>query len=289
MRSSLLSLPLIAGVLAFALPDIADACGNAPEDLCATQSGEYRIAMPEGVDAPGAMIWLHGWGGSANGVMKNTGMIAGVAARGMALIAPDGRVTSKRWKNKNWAVNDGRPYERDDIAFMAEVLDDAAAKHGIDRDRVLLAGFSRGGSMVWDVACRTPGLAKAYAPVAGAFWEPMWDSCEGPVDLYHTHGWTDRTVPLEGRSLADGTMIQGDVFQSLFILRATNGCGNRQPESAPIDPDADLWGRTWSDCASGRRIDLLLHPGGHGIPKGWLNRTLDWFDERVAADSGITQ
>ena len=270
---------LVACALALLLVPTAHACGTDPDDLCKTASGEYRIAKPEGQAAPGAMIWLHGWGGSANGAMKNKGFRDRLAARGMAYVALDGRVTSTRYKNKNWAVNDGRPYERDDVAFVGEVVEDLVARHGIDRDRILLAGFSRGGSMVWDVACRTPDAVRAYAPVAGAFWEPMWDDCEGPVDLFHTHGWTDRTVPLEGRVLGGGALTQGDVFQSLFILRDTNGCENRQPESGPVE--GDVWLRVWSDCTAGR-IDFMLHPGGHSIPRGWLDRTLDWFEARLA-------
>ena len=271
-----------AFILGLGLSQIsAQACGADPEDLCQVATGQYRVALPEGEGPHKAMIWLHGWGGSANGVMRNTGMVRNLSARGYALIAPDGVITSARYKNKNWAVNDGRVYARDDVHFLEQIVEDAVARHGIDRERIVLGGFSRGGSMVWDVACRAPGLARGYAPVAGAFWEPMWDGCEGPVDLFHTHGWTDRTVPLEGRPLGGGTMTQGDVFQSLYILRATNGCGNRQPEEAPLSEAKDRWFRTWSDCGGGR-IDLMLHPGGHGIPKGWLAQAIDWFEARLA-------
>ncbi|MEO1490602.1 MAG: alpha/beta fold hydrolase [Pseudomonadota bacterium] len=264
------------------MPGSAQACGPDEAVLCPVETGGYRIAVPEGVDAPPALLWLHGWGGSANGVMKNTGWIERLGARGYALIAPDGKITSTRYNNKNWAVNDGRTYERDDLVFLAQVVDDAVARFGIDRDRILLGGFSRGGSMVWDVACRTPDLARAYASVAGAFWEPIHEDCAAPVDLYHVHGWTDRVVPLEGRPLAEGTMLQGDVFQSLYILRATNGCANRQPEAAPVDEEKGLWRRIWSDCTSGQ-IDFELHPGGHAIPAGWLDRAVDWFEARLAA------
>jgi polyhydroxybutyrate depolymerase len=267
----------------FLLPGIAMACGHDAENLCTTETGAYRIALPDAVEDPPAVIWLHGWGGSANGVMKNTGMVKTMTGRGYALIAPDGRITSTKYKNKNWAVNDGRDYERDDIRFMAEVIADITARHGIDRERILLSGFSRGGSMVWDVACRSPRLARAYAPVAGAFWEPMWQHCEAGVDLFHTHGWSDRTVPLEGRPLGGGTLTQGDVFQSLFTLRLANGCTNRQPDAAAFDREVGVLRRAWTECRNGR-IDLMLHPGGHGIPKGWLNMTLDWFEARMADD-----
>ena len=274
-----LILALFATLWLGATPALA--CGLAAQDHCQVESGSYRISVPAGADRPAAMVWLHGWGGSADGVMKNKGMVRRLAGRGIALIAPNGIANTGFSKNRNWSVVDGRDYDRDDIAFLDQVITDAVERHGIDRDRILLSGFSRGGSMVWDAACFRPALARAYAPVAGAFWEPLARTCAGPVDLFHTHGWTDRTVPLEGRPLRGGAMIQGDVFQSLYMLRAVNGCANRQPEEAPVQES--LWHRSWTDCDGLRRIDLMLHPGGHSIPKGWLDRALDWFQARLTA------
>lgn len=254
----------------------AEPCGT-PLGECPTAHGFYRLALPgsEGGQVP-AVMFLHGWGGSSEGVMKNRAMIETLAARGYALIAPEGLRTSPERAQKNWAVQDGRQYQRDDIAFLREVLDDAAA-HGVDRGRILLAGFSRGASMVWDVACHAPEMARAYAPVAGAFWEPLPERCEGPVDLFHTHGWTDRTVPLEGRSVAGGTLTQGDAFASLHILRQALGCNPQMPDTAPMESGGNLWLRHWDRCPEGS-LELMLHPGGHSVPKDWLTRALDWFE-----------
>lgn len=250
------------------------ACG--PDTDCEVDGGSYRLLIPDGADGPvPALLWLHGWGGSAEGVMKNRSMRERLTQRGYALIAPLGLPRAEH-RNRDWGVRDEGTHPRDDIAFLEAVLSDAASR-GVDPERVLAGGFSRGGSMVWDLACRAPGSARAYAPVAGAFWEPLPDGCAGPVDLFHSHGWTDRIVPLEGRSVANGTLTQGDVFASLAILRETNGCDARQPESAPMSEDGTLWERRWTDCSRGR-IDLMLWPGGHGIPPGWLDRALDWFE-----------
>ncbi len=259
----------------------AEPCGT-PAGECVTAHGFYRLALPPGIEGGPvpAVVFLHGWGGSSEGVMKNAGMLAELGSRGYALIAPEGERTSAQREQKNWAVRDGRQYGRDDIAFLAEVLDDAAA-HGVDRGRILLTGFSRGGSMVWDVACHAPRLARAYAPVAGAFWEPLPERCAGPVDLFHTHGWSDRTVPLEGRAVAGGTLTQGDTFASLRILRAALGCNPQMPDTAPTSSEDDLWLRHWSHCPGGA-LDLMLHRGGHRLPDGWLDRALDWFEARLA-------
>lgn len=263
-----------------ALPAQAQPVCGAAEAECPVGNGFYRLALPEGAVGPvPVLVFLHGGGSTAASVTGNSAMLAELSARGYALIAPEGQERPGR-RGKNWGVHDNRSHPRDDIAFIAEVLDDAA-RHGIDRDRVLLAGFSRGASMVWDIACRAPATARAYAPVSGAFWEPLPAVCQGPIDLFHSHGWTDRVVPLEGRSFRGGTVVQGDVFAGLGVLRRTNGCNPQKPDATAMEAGGGLWLRSWTSCPGGR-LDLMLHPGGHGVAKGWLTRALDWFEDRLA-------
>jgi polyhydroxybutyrate depolymerase len=277
---------LIAGLVlaclsVVAAPLRAGDCGT-PEGDCRTANGFYRLALPpQANDGPvPAVIYLHGWGGSSAGVIKNRAIQATLAARGYALIAPEGERTVPGRKQQSWGIRNGRTYKRDDIAFLAEVLDDTA-RHGVDRDRILMTGFSVGGSMVWDTACHAPATARAYAPVSGAFWEPLPAGCQGPVDLFHTHGWTDRVVPIEGRKVANGSLTQGDAFASLGILRRALDCDPQMPDAAPMADDGKLWLREWTSCPAGR-IDLMLHPGGHAVPRDWLDRALDWFEARLA-------
>jgi polyhydroxybutyrate depolymerase len=277
------SLACLLALCLAAAPARAQACGT-PEGECPTADGFYRLALPEdpeGGSVP-ALFYLHGWGGSSAGVMKNAAMRKALAARGYALIAPEGDRTVPGRKQRSWGIRNGRTYARDDISFIAQVMDDAV-QYGIDRDRILLTGFSVGGSMVWDTACHAPRTARAYAPIAGAFWESLPEVCQAPVDMFHTHGWTDRVVPIEGRKVANGTLTQGDVFASLAILRETLGCDPHIPDTMPLDEDSNYWLRSWSNCPAGR-IDFMLHPGGHATPKGWLSRALDWFEARLAED-----
>ena len=272
-----------AVALTIAAAHSAEPCGT-PEGTCPTEQGFYRLALPGDAEEPvPALLYLHGWGRSSAAVMGNEAMRATLAERGYALIAPEG-MPRPGHPNRDWAVRDGAPFARDDIVFLDEVLEDAA-RRGVDRGRVLMAGFSRGGSMVWDVACLAPETARAYAPVAGAFWEPLPERCAGPVDLFHVHGWSDRVVPLEGRSVAEGALTQGDVFASLRLLREALGCAPQMPDSASVVADGSRWLRHWDQCPEGR-LDLMLHPGGHKVPEGWLNRVLDWFEARPGAERG---
>ena len=266
-----------ATAVIFAAPVAAqtDSCGAA-DTPCTIDSGTYHVLEPT-TGPNGIVVHLHGGGGTGKG-MLGSGLAKSALKRGYIVVAPDGFHPNARF-TRNWSVKaKGTTFERDDIVFLKDVLVDVQTRFDVAKLPVLLAGFSRGASMVWDVACATPDFADAYAPVAGAFWDGMPTECQGPVKLFHTHGWNDRTVPLEGRSLRNHTVVQGDVWESLKILRATNGCRARQPENSSFD--GDLWFRHWTDCEGGR-IDLMLHKGGHGAPPGWAAAMLDWFEDTL--------
>ena len=130
-------------------------------------------------------------------------------------------------------------------------------------------------------ACEDPGLARAYAPVAGNFWRPYPAKCAGPVKLLHTHGWTDTTMPIEGRAFAknggmEGQVSQGDVFHSMELWRAANGCTKMPADGFEID--GNFWHRRWDHCAPGSALEFVLWPGTHAIPNGWADLALDWFE-----------
>jgi polyhydroxybutyrate depolymerase len=267
------------GFALFGLPVLADCLDQ--KGPCKIAMGEYHIVRPTEVegDVP-AVMFLHGYGANGADMLKNTGMVDAILARGYAFIAPSGRDKDGS-EGMRWSFHPEFPETRDETAFLRAVLDDAAAKYGIKRDRVLLAGFSIGGSMTAYAACEDPSLAMAYAPVSGNFWRPYPTSCAGPVKMLHTHGWTDVTVPLEGRYLGKvgGTQprrAQGDAFDAMEIWRATNGCMEMRADAFQID--GDFWHRRWDRCTPGSALEFVLWPGTHAVPKGWADMALDWFE-----------
>ncbi|MEM8842848.1 MAG: alpha/beta fold hydrolase [Pseudomonadota bacterium] len=257
-------------------PDRASAaqCG-APETPCELDQGVYFAALPNTPDPPPAVIWLHGYGRSGEAMIQNAGYVDPFLRRGYAVIMPSGQ-PGHGGKALDWGVMDGTDHARDDVAFIQAVRADAIDRFGLDPARILLAGFSRGGSMVWDMACRAPGVARAYAAVAGAFWEPMATDCTRPVDLFHSHGMADRLVPFEGREIvfADTPFIQGSVMKGIQIWRRENGCTGSAENSFGADGSMQ---KDWDDCASGA-IRLRLTTDGHRVPEGWRADVLDWFE-----------
>jgi polyhydroxybutyrate depolymerase len=255
-------------------------CGAAP-DACRIDGGTYHVVLPPDADgAVPALMFLHGWGANGEAMLNMPGLVETARVRGYAVIAPDG--TPREGRNGyGWGFSPERPGPRDEIAFLKAVRDDAVARHGIDGAQVVLGGYSIGGSMTSYLACAEPGAFAAYLPVAGAFWHPLPTACAGPVDLFHTHGWTDGTVPLEGRILRggeledEGVIAQGDIWQAMQIWRAANGC---RPNASGHGETGIFWRRSWHDCESGKRLDFALFSGGHAVPEGWTAMALDWFE-----------
>lgn len=273
---------LFAGLIlfiGFATAQASGSCGG-KDTPCSVAMGSYHILVPDdGARRPlPAVVHFHGFGGSGAGVIGSQGMTAAILARGYALIAPNGMPREGR-KGGTWSFIPGLPKRRDERAFVGQVLDDAAARFGIDRERILLTGFSIGGSLTWYMACEEPGAFAAYAPVAGGFWRPHPETCAGPVKLLHTHGWKDVTVPLEGRPVRGGAIRQGDIFEGFQVWRRMNGCGGGRPDR--FDMTGPFWRRAWTDCAPGTALEMAMHAGAHGVPKGWADMALDWFETVV--------
>jgi polyhydroxybutyrate depolymerase len=245
------------GLVALAGPSSA-ACLDKP-GACRVAGGSYHIAWPPGVSRDKtvpAVVALHSYKGSGLGLIRSGKMVKTILARGYAVITPEGT-------NGMWQFRGGG---RDDVAFIRAVADDAAKRGNIARGRMMLAGFSVGGSMVAYVACRSPGSFKAYAPVSGHFWKPEPTSCAGPVNYLHTHGAVDTTMPIAGRSVGSG-LRQANLLESLATLARASGCDDAGVKSATT--------RRWKGCSSSMR--LVMHPGGHSVPRFWAGTVLDWF------------
>lgn len=245
---------------------------------CDVDGGRYFLALPEdwnGQSELPVVLYFHGWQGTGAAAMSNSSLVDGFTDRGWAFVAADGL-------NKTWA-HQGSPAHRfpdarDEITYIEAVLADLASRLPIAS--TLAAGFSQGGSMVWDVACRAPDLFDGFAPIAGAFWEPLPEECvQSPRLVRHIHGTSDTVVPMEGRPIGD-RWHQGDLGESLDLVRAAGSCGG-EAEFVRAREDG-LSCRRWFSCDDGGSLDICLHEGGHIRPHNWIPSTIGWMEDQAA-------
>ena len=84
-----------------------------------------------------------------------------------------------------------------DTRFIRALIADLRQHHEIDSARIFAAGFSIGGSLVYELSCLLDDQIAAGAVVGGAMTTIYRDPSR-PVSLIHIHGTKDRRVPLEG-------------------------------------------------------------------------------------------
>ncbi len=253
---------------------------------CWVADGHYLAEAPadwDGASPLGVVLYFHGLGGSADQVMQRRRLVRAITGRDAVFVAMHG--LDATWRFTGAPATAAASF-RDDIAYTGAVLADVARRWPIDRGRVLAAGFSQGGSMVWHLACFRPDAfgITAYAPIAGGFWQPQAEHCPaGPVEMRHIHGTADRIVPLTGREPVPGHR-QGDIAAGIALWRAHNLCAE---EPVLVITLGELDCRIWDRCRSGAQVEYCLHDGGHVVPAQWVADGLDWMDRRLAQGGGL--
>ncbi len=243
------------------------ACGMDTD--CKIGDRTYRIALPSPTspEKPGAIIFNHGYRGTAAGIMKNKRLVKTVTDMGLALVAP-------KSFGPDWDIpNSPSPGDNVEFDFFAELKEDLTSRHGIDTSQIMISGFSAGGMMTWNLACEMGNSFAAYAPMAGTFWAPVPKNCNGlPVNMIHMHGTDDKIVPMKGRPIANTR--QGDVYKALKMAAEADDFGkwNSTGESHGLTCQR----RT---ASSGRILELCVHPGGHTIRSEWLVKAWKTFSE----------
>ena len=260
-------LSILTLILAAFAMNPSHACGR--ESDCMIGERTYRIAMPEdAANKPGAIIFNHGYRGSAAGIMKNNNLVNAATRMGVALVAPKSAY-------EDWDIPNS-PSEKpgdSEYPYFEKLKADLVEKHGIDPDRIMVTGFSAGGMMTWELACRRGNLFAAYAPIAGTFWDPVPASCETlPQPIIHMHGTSDKIVPLKGRPI--GNTRQGDVYEAMKLAapKETYGKWNSMGEGAGLT----CQGRTRSQTEF---LQFCVHPGGHTIRAAWIVRAWKEFEK----------
>ncbi|MEL6477318.1 MAG: hypothetical protein AAFR17_08310 [Pseudomonadota bacterium] len=256
-------------LLAFlALPSTAQACGG--DTRCEVDGGYYLASPPpdwDGTSPLPVVVFYHGWNSSPEGMFRNKVMIGAVHRRGAMFVAPWARTGYWRQIGTGRAENG-----RDELAYAQAVLADLKRRWPVDANRVLASGFSRGASMVWNLACYGDGLFTAFVPIAGGFWNSDPQTCPaGPVNLRHIHGTADRVVAYDEVGIYNSMPIPS----GMELLRKINGCGTALANSA--ETGARYTCQRWRGCSPGSALEICLHPGGHSIPAEWVAEGLDWM------------
>ena len=164
---------------------------------------EYLLHIPEGFTSEtefALIINFHGFGDCAieyaDSVGESYGLNDLADEEGFVVAYPQGMVRAKG--DPYWEPGaSGGDIEVNDLLFTRHLVANVSSKTLIDPDRVFAAGYSNGGMMAYDLACRASDLFPAVAIMSGVM---LADTCSSPdaTSIIHFHGIDDEVIPLDG-------------------------------------------------------------------------------------------
>jgi polyhydroxybutyrate depolymerase len=215
----------------------------------------YRVTLPRPVSVyiPSSydsktnlplVILLHGAGG--DGVWEESYMQFQplAEARGFLYCCPDG--TFDRSGGRYWngvGVDDFWNEQVNDAGYLRAVIEQIGQQFALDRKRVYLIGFSAGGDMSYEAACKSADLIAGIATLAGVtYLDPVSCQPSEPVNVLCICGTEDELGCYYGGSwglsspLTHSPAYPGAV-RTVQIWAGYNGA--RQPVMDPA-PTLDL-------------------------------------------------
>ncbi|WP_254832357.1 alpha/beta hydrolase [Haloglomus salinum] len=151
----------------------ADGCTDGPTAGVAGPHGGCRVVAagaPRGA-AEAAVVALHGRGTTAQGVVN---LLEPVHRHGVTVLAPDAE--RSRWLPyaADAPHEHNEPHLSSALAVVDAVVADAVDRLGLDRERVVLLGFSQGAGIAAEYAARNPGPSPVVA-LSGSLLGPDVD------------------------------------------------------------------------------------------------------------------
>lgn len=221
----------------------------------------YRLFVPANAAGQARLplvLDLHGTGGNTTGRAKETGFESLAAREGFA-------VATLQAEDSRWNVPVAT-WRADDVQYVADVIDQIAARTCIDPARVYATGFSGGGRMSSLLGCRLNDRIAAIAPVGGLRW---FGPCAGrAVPVLTVHGLADETNPYEGHGDRGAEWVEG-VPEALAAWAAHDHC---LPKLVQDKQPGPLHTVRYAGCAAGTEVRLLRV---NGMPHIWPHTEVD--------------
>lgn len=225
------------------------------------------------------LIVYHGAGDAAYNLYSNTGLAAAGVNAGMVVAFPD----AVEGYGARWATNPSDLQVVDDLEFSREIVDKIEEEAAIDRSRIFAIGYSRGGDLVYQIACRAPTFFRAGAPMASTTLYSNADWCEeSSTSAIHPSiaiilGSVDPLMPWDG-----GLDNRMGALEAATLFAQRNACRTGAPSQQPV---AAYSGYTikrfvFDPCAKGDVHLYRIEPLGHSWPANAFDMDatlMQWF------------
>ena len=236
---------------------------------------EYSIYVPASYDGTTnfpLLFNLHGGGGTNSTWQAASDMRPIADTADIILVYPQARPDPSDGNSFNWIPK--VPGTFDDVSFVNSLIDTIASNYLIDQNRIYACGYSLGGDMSFELACRLNNRIAAIAPVARTMQANPNSFCSPvhPTGVLTILGTNDITSPYTG-IIYQGVEYYLSAAATHLYWATHNNC-NATATMSPVSPSVERY--TWSTPSGCAYVEeLKVIGGGHDWPGSSGNMTID--------------
>ena len=234
---------------------------------------EFILYLPDNLENNAPLVFvLHGYTGSAIDIMNYSEMNAIADENGFAVCYPQGIEDSfgNTFFNVGYAFQENETVN--DVGFIVGLAEYLQNTYTLSTTNTFATGMSNGGDMSYMLACQASNTFKAIAPVAGAIFEDIYNSCnpENPIPVFETHGTSDNVTLFEGDpNNTDGWGVYLDIPSTIDYFVNQNNLTTMSFENLPNINNND-----------GSTIESYIYSSPETTNEVWLYKVIngghDW-------------
>ena len=236
---------------------------------------EYSIYVPASYDGTTSFPLLfnfHGGGGVIASQIAIADMSPIADTANFIVVYPQARQDPSDGNSFNWIPK--VPGTFDDVPFISSLIDTIASSYQINQDRIYACGYSLGGDMCFELACKLSSRIAAIAPVARTMQANPDSFCSPvhPTGVLTILGTDDNTSPYNGLTYL-GTEYYLSAEETHNYWASHNNC-DINPTMSTVSPSVERY--TWSTTSGCSYVEeLKVIGGGHDWPGSFGNMTID--------------
>ena len=192
------------------------------------QNRSYYLFIPDSIQTGAPLVFvLHGYTGSAAGIMNYSGMNNIANNEKFAVCYPQGTIDGSG--NAFWNV--GYDFHSnqtvDDVGFIIELAQFLQTEYNLSRNNTFSTGMSNGGELSYLLACQASDIFCSVAPVSGTMMSWFYDTCEPlePISVFEIHGTNDDVSSYSGDyDNSEGWGIYMDIDTIIQLWSGLNEC-----------------------------------------------------------------
>ena len=236
---------------------------------------EYSIYVPASYDGTTSFPLLfnfHGGGGVIASQIAIADMSPIADTANFIVVYPQARQDPSDGNSFNWIPK--VPGTFDDVPFISSLIDTIASNYQIDQNRIYACGYSLGGDMSFELACKLNNKIAAIAPVARTMQANPDSFCSPvhPTGVLTILGTDDNTSPYNGLTYL-GTEYYLSAEETHNYWASHNNC-DINPTMSTVSPSVERY--TWSTTSGCSYVEeLKVIGGGHDWPGSFGNMTID--------------